>query len=318
VVEAREKFEQVGPNLDSLSVRDARRAQRLVHAALEQLPTPTIQVNRRYTNAEQILRSPKPIPTMFDLPEDARPSDYDRRLQIEQKYDTYGRGEHAGRSVYGSVQFADQVLDAKATLPGAKLDKPARLRPNLGVAAYGPVSLVLKPTVWDRTTVQPADSYNLDALHVTSQPGAAENLADVVTERVVSHFDGKRADGASAAFGIWNDAEAGAALKSILWKPTAQAVEGVKQHLASTAFTQAAAMMEAAVRTADRTDIAEVRVMRHPDTEVGSPAHNAIRRLRYHAKKLGIPVHQTTVPADQFPYGSARSEFLAKPTKAAS
>ena len=88
MVEAREKFEQVGPNLGSLSVRDARRAQRLVHAALEQLPTPTIQVNRRYTNAEQILRSPKPIPTMFDLPEGKRPWDYDRRLAIEQKYDT--------------------------------------------------------------------------------------------------------------------------------------------------------------------------------------------------------------------------------------
>jgi hypothetical protein len=312
VVEAREKFVAASPNLGHLSVRDARRAQRLVHAALESMPAPQIQVNRRLTNAEAILRSPDPIPTMFDLPESERPHDFDQRARVEEKYDTHGRGADAGRSVYGSVQFADRIHDAAAVMrPDAP--KSSKEFTNMGVGYYGPVSLVLKPEVWQRTTVQPGDSYNLDALKVESRPGAVENLADVVAERVVSHFDTKRADGATQAIGTWDQAKAGAALKSILWKPKDQAVEGVRQHLASTAFTNGASMMEAAVRTADRNDIAEIRVMRHPDTEVGSPAHNAIRRLRYHAKKLGIPVHQKTVPASVFPYGSARPETLVKP-----
>lgn len=312
VLAARARYSAGTPSLGHLSVRDARRAQRLVHAALESMPTPQILVNRRPGNAEAILRSSKPIDTVFDLPEDQRPSDFGQRTWVEKQFDTHGRGADAGHSVYGSVQFADQIHPATELVQpaGGASTKP---HTNLGIGYYGPVSLVLKPDVWSRTTVQPGDSYNLAMLSLPSRPGAVENLADVVTERLVANFDGSRPDGALQAFGLGDQAQAGAALKSLLWKPTAQAVEGVKQQLASTTFTNNATMLEAVVRTADRDDIAEIRVMRHPKTEIGSPAHNAIRRLRYHAKKLGIPVHQKTVPARYFPIDSARPELLVNP-----
>ncbi len=258
VLAAGKAYALAGPNLEGLPLADAQRGQQLVHEAVSQLPDPKIQVNRCFDNALSILKTDAPMPTMFDLPENKRPYDYNQRKRTEDRFGLFGEGVDAGHTVYGSVQFAD-------TLPAKKP------RLNTGVDYYGPVSLVLKPEAWARATVMPGDSYEFD--YVDQQPGAVENLADVAAERM--YRTGNLGGG-------MRDAKTSVAL--------------LKSALTSSGLTGNEGMIEAQIRGASRDDIAEIRIKRNPFDEAGLPQQDRlIRQVRYHAGKLGIPVHQQTV-----------------------
>lgn len=267
VAQAAAEFSYTGPNLRGLSITDAKRAQELVHDALATMPTPRIQVNRRLDNAEAILKSDASFPTMFDLPADKRPYDYNQRQRVEQAFNIFGRRGDAGKTVYGSVQFADAVRPSSSTAPVL----------NTGVNMYGPVSFVLKPDVWNRATVLPSDSYFLDP--TKDQPGALENLADITTDRV------------ARTFSMQGPAE----LDKLVKRPHRSAITQVKRALSDSKMTDNEGMIEASIRGVDRTDIAEIRVVRNPALGGLKELDRGIRRLRYHAQKLGIPVHQETV-----------------------
>ncbi|MCW2973434.1 MAG: hypothetical protein JWN72_1707 [Thermoleophilia bacterium] len=295
VIAAKDAYSAWTPNFGTLSKTDAKRAQSLIHAAIKELPTPAIYVNRRLDKAEAQLKSDRPFLTMFDAGQ-ALP-DIDRRRSIEQKYGTYGVGDDAGHSVYGSVQFSDAIAGASLLSDPERADAAKTSRANMGLQYYGPISLILKPEAWARATVQPGDSYNLDG--VATKPGAAENLADVTTERVVSHFES------------WDHDR----LKSALELPRREAIDLFKQHLASSRFTHPVDMMEAAVRTVDNSDVAEIRMMRAPGTQPGSIADRALRRIRYHANKLGIEVHQRTAKGNEVYAAQYTPDQLAAPVK---
>lgn len=276
------------PRFGSLGADDARRAQVLIGDALSDLGPSRVQVNRSIEQAIQFLRSDTRMPTAFDddFPDDPKWAPYmERRRRVEVDKGIHGVGEEAGRTVYGGVQVSDVVHP-----------EVGAARINTGVTNYGEVSLVLRPeVVAARTSFLPNDSFYADA-----KLGAAENLPDVVLERVLRNFKVVRERSGESS--PWLDIPAATLrqrFSAILSLDDDSAKHALREHLVSDAFTRH--YIEAQVRGLTPTDIAEVRVETSPALAPpwrngdarGSVAARAIDELRGLAESVGASFRAT-------------------------
>jgi hypothetical protein len=281
--------ERYAPSFGSLAPRDAARAQQLVARAMQGLQ-PRVLVNRGVEDAIAFLTRDAPMSTSFDLdkPGDAAWGAYMlERRTVEDRHGIHGEGEHAGRTVYGSLQLSDNVHPIGDT---------SHEHLNAGATRYGEVSLVVRPDVArDRATYIANDSFYADA-----KVGAAQQLPDIVLERVLRNF--KVARERSGESSPWPDVPAPqlrARFDEILDLPDDQAVARLREHLTSDALTRT--YVEAQIRTLRPDDIAEVRVDLDPAQRPGfdqttSPS-DRLADLRAAADALGIPLCTTASAA---------------------
>lgn len=183
VVAATARYAPLHPDIDRASF------ERVVGVAREALDglAPVVVVNRRVDVALQALEAAPDalVPTIHtDTPPGLQgTARRTGRMVSERLHDTFGTGELQGRTVFGSTRFVD-TSDARA---GATAVLEAlRRQGDVGVGAYGPVAMLLRPeAVAGRTTFAARDT----ALGMTRVTDAS-NLPQVVAERIARGVPG--------------------------------------------------------------------------------------------------------------------------------
>jgi hypothetical protein len=148
---------------------------------------PVVVVNRRIDNAISTLdRAPdatfETIHTS-DRPGFTNSSQRVIRRLIEQHRGTYGEGDLAGRTVYGSVRF---VPSQDATQGATSVLDALQLQGEVGVRAYGPISLVVDPRRADARTTYSPDDTGASFARAFAEP----DISAVVAERITRGAEG--------------------------------------------------------------------------------------------------------------------------------
>ena len=163
------------PDLRSLAVSDAARAQQLVATAVDPM-YPYAVVNRSAADAVRLLTAGGRITNVFDVPDDSDARPFGKlpavakrdRAGGERILGIHGEGELEAKTVYGSLRLLAAPL-------GTGVQQAA-----YGANAYGPVSFVLRQEVLPRAFLLP-----LDHAWSTAKPGGVQDLREVALERVL-------------------------------------------------------------------------------------------------------------------------------------
>ncbi len=208
--------------------------------------TPLVVVNRRVDIAQRQVdaSSDTPFPTIHGDPR-SDPATLARRavrFVNEHVRGTYGEGNAAGHTTYGSVRFVpaeDAAAGAQAIV--GELQRQG----SAGVRAYGPVTFVTDPDDIASRTTFAADDTGATFARVR----ARDELPTVVAERI------ERSGGAGAT-----------TLDELLAMPRGAASDAVRGWLLSSAVGADDAYIEAQVRRLTPSDVlAAVVDLRGPD-----------------------------------------------------
>jgi hypothetical protein len=168
---------------------DRSRFSRLVDVATSALDglTPVVLVNRRVDSALQTLEADPdaPFPTIHTAtpPGLLGVARRTARHVTESLHDTHGTSPLEGRTVFGSTRFVG-TADSRAGAH-AVLDALGR-QGDVGVGAYGPVSLLVHPTALEGRTTFAARDTAMGVTRVTD----ASNMPHVVAERIARGVPG--------------------------------------------------------------------------------------------------------------------------------
>ncbi|MCW2925371.1 MAG: hypothetical protein JWM98_2775 [Thermoleophilia bacterium] len=264
-----------------LSVDDARLATALVHEAISGLE-PRIQVNMSARRATDILRDGGRIGNVYDLVrESPRPwgeagihmqHGLPTRVANEREMGVFG----TGTTVYGALTFSDVMHRPMRSHAG--IVRLAERELNTGALTYGEASVVLGQRALDNASFLPADTGVLGGVRPVR---AREQLADVVTERLIENFGlGSEPAGRGATSATFLDADVRPSelandFRSILRMPRERAVTALREHLTSRAMVDG--YIEAQVRIATADDIRAVHVRPRPANQL-STAQAATQR----------------------------------------
>lgn len=225
----------------------------LIAEAMKQLGGPRVMVNRPAESALRLLQNGGRFTTIFDRKKTNADVDayLETRLVHEQRLNTHGVGEQAGKTVYGSVEFSQTRSAAPhedAILKSVKKGvTPKRPHLNTGIALTdGAVTFVMKQQANEQSTYLPGDTY----IDWATPPRALEHLAYAVLENMLTqgdtYFDGL--NGSDALFEL----------------PREQAIAGIKQYLTSEALQRD--YLEAQVRAPTLDDVGYVVLRDDPNS----------------------------------------------------
>lgn len=250
-----------------------RRVVDVAEQALDGL-APVVLVNRRTDNALRTLEGPTDAP--LDTIHTSTPPGLlgtarrvARRLS-EQWHGTFGTGDNQGRTVFGSTRFVP-VEDARRGA-AAVLEALAK-QGEVGVGAYGPVTLLVRPSAIDGRTTFAARDTAKGVTRVTDQ----EHLAEVVAERIE-----RGAPGAPS-------------FRSLAEAPAAEAARTLRAWLTGDGLAQREGYIEAQLRSLTPGELDGVHVSHAYDGPVMRkidpgplPDAASTDRLRASADRLGI------------------------------
>lgn len=263
------------PNVDETSF------ERIVDVARDALDglTPVVLVNRRVDSATRTLESTLEtrIPTIHTSTPPGLQGTARRtgRMVSERLHDTYGTGELQGNTVFGSTRFVG-VEDAR----GGAMSVLSALRSQgtVGVGAYGPVALLVRPgSLQGRTTFAARDT----ALGITRVTDDS-HLPEVVAERIARGVPGAPTAASLAA------------------APAHDAVRQLRAWLTSDGLSRRDGYIEAQVRGLRTADVGGLYVAHSYDGPVMQkidpgplPSASQRHRLERAADKLGIAFDAT-------------------------
>ena len=282
----------IGYRMPELAIEkhDVVRAARAVSDALEDLrPSMRIYGNRPADDAIALLRTGGEISTIFtsgsklrkQVRDAAQFDDYiANRKRIELQANVHGDGVLAGRTVYGTLQFADYLHGTTtfASRGAAAAEAISARRPTRGWAGAGPVSFVYKPETLERATFLPGDLYK------TRDPIASiQHLPEVVLRNLAhSH-------GAVPQYEVAGPSHADARAFARVLRSSADTIKRhTQRHLQSA--TMEDHYIEAQIRGASLDDVERIVVDAHPS--VITPSN--LRELKRLAKRRGIPIDVVT------------------------
>jgi hypothetical protein len=190
------------------------------------------------------------------------------RLATEKLHGTHGTGDNEGRTVFGSTRF---VGTADARAGAASVLAALGRQGEVGVGAYGPVSLLVRPdALVGRTTYAARDT----AKGVT-RVSDASHMPEIVAERIARGVPGAPSVG------------------QLVTSPADRASRLLRSWLTSDGLARRDGYIEAEVRTLRPTDFAGMHVAHSydgpvmksispgalPDASVTARLHDAAARL---------------------------------------
>jgi hypothetical protein len=279
VLRARQKFDraQFGPDQRGIA---------LIRRAITGSNAPRLYVNRDVDDALRLLRGGGRFSTAYDIVRDRSVARSERRRvkeylvkrrALEQHLGTHGEGAQAGRTVYGTAEFASRRRPrlsgdgylAAATQGSAK----EQTRLNTGFfdpMGAGAVTFILKPRANRRATFLPHDTWKSDS--GGPRPVAVEHLPYAVLWHMQHQLGPVHA-------------------KRLLRLPRRQAIHGIQRYLASALVSP---YIEGQVREAKLDDVSEIRIRRthngRRSDPHGAPLDVALAEVRQLARSRGIPV----------------------------
>jgi hypothetical protein len=245
----------------------------IARRALEDL-TPVVVVNRRADTALAMFDgdAASPVDTIHTAAPPGLVGSARRvgRRVSEQLHDTFGTGENQGRTVFGSTRFvgtSDAMRGARAVL-----DSLVR-QGEVGVGAYGPVALLVRPaSLPGRTTFAARDT----ALGIT-RVADEHHLPQIVAERLARGVPGAPTP---------NELAGG---------PIAEGVRKLRAWLTGDGLARRDGYIEAQLRGLTLGDFEGVHVSHAYDGPVMKkidpgplPDADATARLRSRAERLGM------------------------------
>jgi hypothetical protein len=201
------------------------------------------------------------------------------RLATERLHGTHGTGDNAGQTVFGSTRF---VGTADARAGAASVLSALARQGDVGVGAYGPVSLLVRPDALEgRTTFAARDT----AKGIT-RVSDASHMPEIVAERIARGVPGAPT------------------VDELVSSPAARAARLLRTWLTSDGPARRDGYIEAQVRTLRPTDFAGMHVAHAYDGPVmksispgALPDESVTARLHDAATRLGLAFADGPSPA---------------------